>query len=407
MAKHNAANARIKREYFTYLKEAQRRDETSIDAVAKALARFEEANGHKDFKSFHRAQAVAFKHKLDKQLAVRTGKPLSRATVNSTLSALRTFFVWLAGQPGYKSRLSYADADYFNLGEKDVRIAKAARHKLFPSLKQVHHVIATMPTGTAIELRNRALVAFALLTGARDGALASFRLKHVDLVQGCVDQDARDVKTKASKTFSTWFFPVGGDALQIVQDWCHYLRTTLLWGDEDPLFPATQIGLSENGGFAPVGLRRGECWQGAGPIRTIFQNAFTAAGLPYFNPHSFRDTLAQYGERICPTVEAYKAWSQNLGHERALTTLTSYGPISPHRQAELIKGMRAGNGSVGRLAAEVDPALVAQVLAAMQNLQGDRLGQAPWRPAAPAAGPTGQWESGMPSLTRLTRDDDL
>ncbi len=51
MAKHNAANARIKREYFTYLKEAQRRDEGSIDAVAKALARFEEANGHKDFKA--------------------------------------------------------------------------------------------------------------------------------------------------------------------------------------------------------------------------------------------------------------------------------------------------------------------------------------------------------------------
>ena len=49
MPKHNAPNARIKREYFTYLKEAQRRDESSIDAVAKALARFAEANGHKDF----------------------------------------------------------------------------------------------------------------------------------------------------------------------------------------------------------------------------------------------------------------------------------------------------------------------------------------------------------------------
>jgi site-specific recombinase XerD len=175
MAKHSAANARIKREYFTYLKEAQRRDEGSIDAVAKALARFEDANGHKDFKTFHRAQAVAFKQKLDKQPAIRTGKPLSRATVNSILSALRAFFVWLAGQPGYKSRLSYADADYFNLAEKDVRIAKAARHKAFPSLEQVHHVIAAMPTGTAIELRNRALVAFALLTGARDGALAKAR----------------------------------------------------------------------------------------------------------------------------------------------------------------------------------------------------------------------------------------
>src|SRR3546814_15906124 len=76
------------------------------------------------------------------------------------------------------------------------------------------------------------LVAFALLTGARDGALASFRLKHVDLLQGRVDQDARDVKTKASKTFATWFFPVGGKALPIVRDWCHYLRDTLLRSDE-------------------------------------------------------------------------------------------------------------------------------------------------------------------------------
>lgn len=373
MAKHNAANARIKREYFTYLKEAQRRDEGSIDAVAKALARFEEANGHKDFKTFHRAQAVAFKHKLDKQPAVRTGKPLSRATVNSTLSALRAFFVWLAGQPGYKSRLSYADADYFNLAEKDVRIAKAARHKAFPSLEQVHHVIATMPAGSAIELRNRALVAFALLTGARDGALASFRLKHVDLVQGRVDQDARDVKTKASKTFATWFFPVGGEALAIVQDWDHYLRSTLLWGDEDPLFPPTQIGLAETGGFAPIGLRRSECWQGAGPIRDIFRKAFESAGLPYFNPHSLRDTLVQLGEQVCTTPEQFKAWSQNLGHERVMTTLTSYGTVSPHRQAELIRCMSAGKGAAGRLAAAIDPALVAQVLAAMQSLPRDGL----------------------------------
>lgn len=56
MPKHNPANARIKREYFQYLKEANRRSEASIDAVAKALDRFEEANGHKDFRKFHRQQ---------------------------------------------------------------------------------------------------------------------------------------------------------------------------------------------------------------------------------------------------------------------------------------------------------------------------------------------------------------
>ena len=339
MAKHNGANARIKREYFFYLKEANRRDEASIDMVAKALARFEETNGHKDFRNFHRQQAIAFKRKLDRQNNVRTGKPLSRATVNSTLAALRAFFHWLAGQPGYKSRLQYSDADYFNLSEKDVRIAKAVRHKSFPTLEQVHHVISLMPCVTDIEKRNRALLAFTILTGARIKALSTFKLKHVDLEQSRVDQDARDVATKASKTFSTWLLPVGGDARQIVQDWCGYLRTELLRGDDDALFPATQIGIGEHGGFQPNGLQR-TGWNSTEPIRAIFRSAFEAANLPYFNPHSFRDTLVQYGERNSPNIEVFKAWSLNLGHANIGTTLNSYGSMSANRQAELIRNFQ-------------------------------------------------------------------
>ncbi len=68
-----------------------------------------------------------------------------------------------------------------------------------------------MPSETEIERRNRALVAFTLLTGARDSAIASMKLKHVDLIAGCVHQDAREVKTKFSKTFTTFFFPVGDE----------------------------------------------------------------------------------------------------------------------------------------------------------------------------------------------------
>ncbi len=44
MAKHNAANTRIKRAYFHYLKEARRCGVASVDATAKAISRFEEAN---------------------------------------------------------------------------------------------------------------------------------------------------------------------------------------------------------------------------------------------------------------------------------------------------------------------------------------------------------------------------
>jgi hypothetical protein len=67
-------------------------------------------------------------------------------------------------------------------------------------------------------------------------------------------------------------------------------------------------------------------------------------------------------------VEQFKAWSQNLGHDRVMTTLTSYGNVAPHRQAELIRSMGAAKGAVGQLAGSVDPELVVQVLAALQNM---------------------------------------
>ncbi len=80
-----------------------------------------------------------------------------------------------------------------------------------------------MPSSSEIEKRNRALLAFTLLTGARDKAIASMKLKHVDLIAGCVNQDAREVKTKFSKTFITYFFPVGNEIKKIVEDWIFFL----------------------------------------------------------------------------------------------------------------------------------------------------------------------------------------
>ncbi|MDQ2762409.1 MAG: tyrosine-type recombinase/integrase [Pseudomonadota bacterium] len=364
MPKHNPANERVKHAYFQYLREARRRNHASIDGVAAALTRFEESTGHRAFANFHREQAVSFKRKLDRQLSARSGERLRRATVHSTLSALRAFFIWLVDQPGFRRKISYTDADYFNLSEGDVRIAKAAREKPFPSVDQVHHVLSLAPASTDLELRDRALIALALLTGARDGALASLRLKHVHLDQGRVDQDARDVKTKFSKTFSTWFFPVGGEALAIFTDWVDHLRTTLHWGDADPLFPATRMDLGPNGGFVAAGLKR-EHWSTAEPIRRIFRQAFERADLPYFKPHAIRDTLVQLGQRVCTTAEEFKAWSQNLGHEKVLTTFTSYGAVPSHRQAALIRGMVAGRAAGDGATVEARLAKLERLEAAM------------------------------------------
>jgi integrase len=97
-----------------------------------------------------------------------------------------------------------------------------------------------------------------------------------------------------------------------------------------------------------------EHWQSTSPIRDIFKAAFENAGFPYFHPHSLRHTIAQLGERVCRTPEELKAWSQNMLHENVLTMFTSYGKVSDHRQAELIKGLNTKTQSQNNSVDELD-----------------------------------------------------
>ncbi len=338
MIKRNGPNERVKRRYLQYLKDAKGRDEASLDAVAKAIDRFEGHNRNRDFKKFHVEQARAFKAHLASTRNARTGDPLSASTIHSTLSALKTFFIWLAQQRGYRSQINVADAEYFNAPDNLSRIATARRYKAGPTIEQVRAMLDAMPAESDIERRDRAIIAFALLSGARDRAIVSFKLKHIDVESELIEQDAREVRTKRAKSFSTWFFPVGDDFRKIVVDWVTYLRVEKGFISEDPLFPKAKVAPGHDLAFRAVGLAR-EPWANANPVRAIFKQACALAGLPYFNPHSIRNTLVQLAYDRKLDAERFKVWSQNLGHESCLTTFCSYGEIPPTRQAQIIRGM--------------------------------------------------------------------
>ncbi len=361
MRKHHPKNERIKRQYLAYLEEAKRMSEKTTDQVAAAISLFEQSTGYKDFAAFHIEQARKFKRDMADNINAQTGKPLAKATMRSRLNHVKAFFHWLAGQPGYKSRISYSDSDYFNLSANDTRIATAKREKPVPSAEQIRHVLTSMKAETDIEKRNQALIAFAFLTGVRDDATASLSLKHVDLEHRKVFQDARDVRTKNRKTITSYFFPIGEDVEDILRDWVAFLTIERFYGPGEPLFPSTRVGMTKEGVFGALGLSRAH-WSNAGPIRKIFRQAFEGADLPYFNPHSFRRTLAQIGECMCNTAEEFKAWSQNLGHEHVLTTFTSYGSVSSHRQAEILGGIGSKEKRFSERTGVPDPATIQKVL---------------------------------------------
>jgi integrase len=342
---HNPENERTKRAYFTFLKEAKGLSETSVDAAATAIARFEAYTRWKSFSTFHFEQATAFKRHLAAQVGQRSGEPLSKATLRHTLAALKAFLEWLSGRSGFRQRITYSDASYFNLSLKDATVARAIREERIPTLEQIQRVLDSMSQETEVDRRNRAMVALAALTAARADALASMRLRHIDLKTGCISQDARQVRTKYSKTFPTFFVPIGGNALAVVEDWVSYLHRERLWAPDDPLFPATQVALDSNRQFAAVGIDR-KGWRNAVTVRKIFRDAFRAAGLPYSNPHTFRKTLARFGQQTCRTPEEFKAFSQNIGHEDVLTTFTSYGEVPLDQQAAIIRSLSSRKAEV-------------------------------------------------------------
>lgn len=337
MIKYNPNNERIKREYYEFQKEAKRKTGSTIDNIRIAIDKYELFTDFDNFKAFNKQKAIAFKRKLAKTTVNKSGTLLSKSTLNSTLRHLKEFFKWLAYQKEYR-RIDVTQTDYFNLTEKEAREARGKNLKRYPSIEQIQKVLSCLPSETAIEKRNQALIAFTILTGIRDGATASLKLKHIELNEELVEQKSSEVKTKFSKTIHTHFFPVGDEIKQIVIDWLKFLTEELLFNDDDPVFPRTKMSHNDSYELEPDGLEPIH-WQSAGQIRKIFKGAFVNAGIEYFTPHSFRNTLVRLGEQICKTPEEFKAWSQSLGHEQVLTTFTSYGQIDEHRQGNILRSM--------------------------------------------------------------------
>lgn len=358
MSELNPGNEKLKRRYRHHLQEARGLASRTIDNALRAIGEFERFTSHREFGKFRSGDAERFKRHLLTNGGKRAAELSNRSTVQGKLRRLQLFFRWLAEQPGFRTKVSGSDAAFFNLSNRDAQIARDRPLKTSATLEQVQHAIRSMPASTDVERRDRALVACILLTGVRVSAAISLKLKHVRYDRQGIEQDAREVRTKFSKSYPTYFFPVGDDIRDIFLEWVDYLRNELLWNGDDPLFPTTQQEVGNACHFRTTGLTRRH-WTTADPVRGAYRKAFAAAGLPYYSPHSIRRTLALLGQRICHTPEALKAWSQNLGHEDVLTTFKSYGAVSYTRQAEII-------GSLGTPKAEDEVAL-----AALRSMRGD------------------------------------
>jgi hypothetical protein len=90
MSKYCPENERVKRNYTFYLEAANGKQNATIDAALRAIERFEASTNHKPFRRFHIEQARSFRARLAEETNANN-RPLSAATVTSTLKHLRGF----------------------------------------------------------------------------------------------------------------------------------------------------------------------------------------------------------------------------------------------------------------------------------------------------------------------------
>lgn len=334
----NPKNDRAKRDYLIWLKEAKQRSAKTVEQARHAIDRLEIYTGYKDFVTFNKDQAIAFKQSLRDTLAVRSGKPMKIATIHHTLQAVKDFLIWLRERSGYQ-RIKLYDIDYLKLTFGEESQAHAPKPKIYPVLEQYRTALFAMPSATDIEKRDRAIMALLLLTIMRDGALIGLKLRHYYPDTQSVFQNPSEISVKFSKAIMTTFLPVGDDVAAIFLDWMRFLREERGFTDDDPIFPKTAMTLDANQNFAPSGLSR-DHWATATAVRDIFKTAFANVGLPFTKPHTVRDTIVKLGRDIGLTVEEWVAWSLNTGHASLMTTVTSYAPMTQEEHVAVIRRQR-------------------------------------------------------------------
>lgn len=339
MTNFNPKNERIKNKYFKFLKSAKQKHIKSVDQSRKSLIKYEEFSHFADFTAFKPEVAIAFKEYLLMQTSKQRGMPFSQHTLNSILRNVKDFFNWLAFENNYKKYIKFTDTAYLKPSLKEMAMVRRASFRDFASLKELEKVIFSMQSETDIQKRDRALVAFTLLTGVRDGTLKGFKLKHLNLEKELLHQDPKEVETKFSKEIYTFFFPINPSIKQIFIDYYNFLLKEKGFTSKDPLFPKLESVVSKDGLPLPPVMTK-EHYRSTTPIRQVFKEAFIKAGVPYHSPHTFRHTLVAFGEEICRNPEEFKAWSQNLGHTHVSTTFTSYGKLEVYKQGMVMKKIK-------------------------------------------------------------------
>lgn len=336
--KINIDNERIKRRYLKYMQLAKRFSEDTIRAHERALESWEIFTCSRDFRRITYKQAGEFADWLISR--TKQGEILAASTRYQTVRLVRAFYLWLATQPGRSSKSITVALGYLTADRETVVEATSPGRRKVPTLEYVRALADSISVNNEIDARDRALISFLLLSGARASAAATLPIGCFDRQKLKIHQDPKwGVKTKNRKYIPTTLAPFDKVLMKYFLDWVDYLRKEKLYGDEAPLFPRSQVAQTDSDltyqvtGIEPV------FWKNGTRIDQIAKDRARKAGLESYDCHSFRHAHAHLALSKARTGEEQKAISQNIGHKHFATTATVYGHLDDDKVAEIIRSM--------------------------------------------------------------------
>lgn len=349
-------NEITKRKYFDYLRHAKERSAGTIAKHEQALWLWEDFSINTDFREFDEKKAMAFKDWLANKKKTSSDQLVSASYRYDVLRSLKSFFVWLLMQKGYRN-ISPDAVDYLSPSSSDSRIAHQPKPVKYPTLDDTRTLIEHITESTEVARRDKALISLLSLTGIRAGAVVTLQLRCFDKERLVIYQDPKlGVKTKFSKATTSFLIALGyPERITYFTDWCDHLKQRG-FGPTDPIFPLGEVknGIDNNVSFQATGRVTRKARTDTAAIRRMLGRRCDAAGIQRYHPHAFRHALAADIAKANLNEEEKKAFSQNFGHQNIQMTFgtSGYGRIPEDRQIEILKWFdvkRADSSNVARM----------------------------------------------------------
>lgn len=329
-------NAKIRIRYLAYLKGPKRMVVSTIRIKERYIAEFERLISGRDFATFNINIAERYKKYLNDYQW--NGKHLHKKTAAEKLSTIRAFFTWLSDQAGYKSKINKTDADYLQLDNASMSaIRTSVNVQDIPGIDDVKKLVHSIELNTELDLRDKALISFILLSGLRASSITTIKLKDFNTKKLTITLNVLEgAKTKYSKSNTVRLLVFDDSFLDPIIKWYNFLIIDKKFTDEMPLFPMTDMKNAPGTYKLEAFEVKPESWSSAGAINKIIKDRSINAGLHYYHPHLFRGLHTSIALSYARGGREMLAISRNLGHENIKTTIAYYGFLDVRTQVDTL-----------------------------------------------------------------------